>query len=95
MRELGLPRAMIIPNPVDLAKFSPAPKDPALMARLELQPDRFNQRMAPGKSFARREIFSDVVGAMTRMLWPRRAKPAQKLVADDGRAAVVRRNLPT
>jgi glycosyltransferase involved in cell wall biosynthesis len=41
MRELGLPRAVTIPNPVDLSKFFPAPKDAGLMARLGLQADRF------------------------------------------------------
>ena len=41
MRELGLPRAVTIPNPVDLSKFFPAPKDAGLMARLALQADRF------------------------------------------------------
>lgn len=38
LRELGLSRIRVIPNPVDLARFTPSPPDPALARRLGLAP---------------------------------------------------------
>jgi glycosyltransferase involved in cell wall biosynthesis len=41
LRNLGLPRVVCISNPVDLAKFFPAPKDSRLMKSLGLRADSF------------------------------------------------------
>ena len=39
LRRLGVPRVIAIPNPVDLARFTPGPRDPALARTLGLAPD--------------------------------------------------------
>ena len=38
LRRLGVPRVITIPNPVDLARFTPSPKDPVLSHALRLAP---------------------------------------------------------
>jgi L-malate glycosyltransferase len=61
LRELGLPRVVCIPNPVDLERFAPGPRDIRLMRRLGVVPDDVVVLHASNLSLVKR--VRDVVAA--------------------------------
>jgi len=61
LRDLGLRRVVSIPNPVDLDRFAPGPRDPGLMQRLDVGPDDVIVLHASNMSLVKR--VRDVVAA--------------------------------
>ena len=80
MRELGLPRATAIDNPVDLSRFFPAPKDADLMTGLGLRADHFI--IAHISNFKRLKRTSDIVESAREVV--RREPRATYVVVGDG-----------
>jgi glycosyltransferase involved in cell wall biosynthesis len=80
IRELGLPRAVVIRNPVDLSKFFPAPKDAGLMESLGIAPGHFIIAHISNLKAIKRT--SDIVASAPEVI--RRKPRAIYLVVGDG-----------
>ncbi len=80
LRNLGLPRVVSIANPVDLAKFFPAPKDSRLMERLGLRADSFV--IVHVSNMKRLKRTSDLVASACEVI--RRESRTIYLVVGDG-----------
>ncbi len=80
MRELGLPRATTIANPVDLSRFFPAAKDRGLMMRLGLDADSFIIAHVSNMKGLKRT--SDIVASAREVV--RREPRATYIIVGDG-----------